>query len=133
MIRAVLPIDLPESLARLVDATDDVVTAAESVANSYSAGGGYTANLSLNLRRLEAVVRVWRAALEAMSLDSDTNGFDRSTRYSNGQTFDAASSDSEGGETSGERWAEGTATTERKPPHRASTRASAQPRGSGAT
>jgi hypothetical protein len=64
------------------EAEREVVAAAECVCHSYRAYGGYTMPLSVNLRRLDDAVRVWQGLVRAAMLDSDTNGFDRSTVWS---------------------------------------------------
>lgn len=57
------------------EAEREVVAAAECVANSYRAYGGYTVPLSLNLRRLDDAVRIWQGFVrEAMNEGSNSNG-----------------------------------------------------------
>ena len=70
---------------RLREAEHEVIAAAKCVIGSYRAYGGYTVPLSINLRRLDAAVRVWQGLIHAASLDSDTNGFDRSTVWGEGE------------------------------------------------
>ena len=123
---------VPPHFQRLYFATDEVVAAAECVSISYRAGGGYTVPLSVNLRRLDDAVRAWRACIDGLALNSDTNGFDRSEGYSNGQTeVGAGSEDGARGEAQTERRAEATASGERKPPHRSALPASAPSRDAG--
>jgi hypothetical protein len=59
-------------------ATDAVITAAGWVVNSYRPAAGYSVPLSINLRSLAKAIDAWRTAMYIASLDSDTNGFDRS-------------------------------------------------------
>ena len=125
---------LPPGVARLVLLTDEVMAAAECVCKSYRAAGGYTVPLSINLRRLDGAVREWQQCISALSLDSDVNGFDRSERYSNGQSETVSSSgDDARSQAREERRAEATPAEERKPPHRATSPASPQSRGDGTT
>lgn len=62
-------------------AADAVVMAAEHVVSSYRQRGGYSVPLSHNLRSLEAAIYVWQKAMHATALDSDINGFDRSSEW----------------------------------------------------
>lgn len=64
----------------------EVLASAECVAHSHRAYGGYTVPLSINLRRLDDAVRVWQGLVHAASLDSDTNGFDRSAVWGEGHS-----------------------------------------------
>ncbi len=68
-----------ETPAAVAAAEQEVLTAAGWVVNSYRARGGYTVPLSFNLHSLAAAVDAWRSAMHQASLDSDTNGFDRSS------------------------------------------------------
>jgi len=87
----------PEKLLKFARVTDDVVDQARHVAGRYremQASRGshsvdlvqhsltYSPGFSMSLRRLESLVDSWLEALHALHLDSDTNGFDRSFRWS---------------------------------------------------
>jgi hypothetical protein len=80
-------------VSKLREAEHEVIAAAECVTHSFRAYAGYTVPLSINLRRLDSAVRHWAALIHAAQLDSDTNGFDRSTMWghSNEQTSTEAS------------------------------------------
>lgn len=84
---------------RLRTAENEVIAAAECVAHSYRAYAGYTVPLSINLRRLDAAVRVWQQLIHELHLDSDTNGFDRSAVWGNGGNSNEQTNRSEGDST----------------------------------
>ena len=88
---------------RLRGAEREVIAAAECVVHSYRAYAGYTVPLSINLRRLDAAVRVWAGLVKAAALDSDTNGFDRSAAWGEGSNSNEQSNRSEGDAAQAER------------------------------
>jgi hypothetical protein len=72
-------------------AENEVIAAAQSTANAYACGGGYTVPLSITLRRLDAAVHAWLAAIAAAALNSDTNGLDRSSGWGEGDNSNGQS------------------------------------------
>lgn len=94
---------IPAELVELANLADAIVVAAESVCASYRAHGGYTVPLSINLRRLDDAVREWQQRVAALSLNSDTNGFDRSSGWGEGSVSNEQSH--RGAQAKAERWA----------------------------
>jgi hypothetical protein len=90
-------------VSQLREAEHEVIAAAECVSHTYRAYAGYTVPLSINLRRLDAAVRAWQVLIRQRSLDSDTNGFDRSALWgveghSNEQTRRQGCASAKGGD-----------------------------------